>query len=260
MKEKDIIGLKFERLTVIEEVNPHVYPSGKKRRKFLCKCDCGNFKEVMINDLVQGHTKSCGCLNQEKRSQRRFKDLTGKTFGLLTVIKRVGTQYHAKNASYPTYLCQCQCGNFKIVNAQYLRDGSTKSCGCIFSIGEVKCKEFLLKNNIKFSEQVSFNDLISPNGFKLRFDFGIFDDLNNLKVLIEYQGPQHKYDIDFGRWNREITDQIKKKYCINKNLPLEEIWFNEDVELRLNQICSKYLHANSVPSVVKNNEGATTIP
>lgn len=33
---------------------------------WLCRCDCGNLKEISGNSLLTGLTKSCGCLNREK--------------------------------------------------------------------------------------------------------------------------------------------------------------------------------------------------
>ena len=48
----------------------------KGKTIYLCKCDCGNFKEVKRNSLVVGHTKSCGCLPKKgnlKHGQRRTK-------------------------------------------------------------------------------------------------------------------------------------------------------------------------------------------
>ena len=54
-------------------------------------------------------------------------DLTGQKFGRLTVLER------AENASNGRvqWKCKCDCGNIAIVQAQYLRSGDTKSCGCL---------------------------------------------------------------------------------------------------------------------------------
>lgn len=62
-------GEKFGKLTIIEEVEPHVYPNGKTRRKFLCKCECGNEVEVLLKLLKNGSTKSCGCYQKEITSK-----------------------------------------------------------------------------------------------------------------------------------------------------------------------------------------------
>ena len=58
----DLRGRKFGRLTVIERI-------GTKNRKSVweCKCECGNTKEVVSNNLISGNTKSCGCLKYSKK-------------------------------------------------------------------------------------------------------------------------------------------------------------------------------------------------
>ena len=53
-------------------------------------------------------------------------DLTGQTFGKLTVIQRVGSD---KKRSQ--WQCRCECGNEVTLPASYLTTGDTKSCGCI---------------------------------------------------------------------------------------------------------------------------------
>lgn len=62
MKQKDIIGKKFGRLTVIKF--SHI-DKNKKHRYFICKCNCGNTKTICSYRLKYGYTKSCGCLRKE---------------------------------------------------------------------------------------------------------------------------------------------------------------------------------------------------
>jgi hypothetical protein len=70
-----------------------------------------------------------------------FKDLTGKKFGRLTVIKRdYNTIY--KNDTY--WLCKCDCGKEVSVCRGNLKSGNTRSCGCLHS--EIISK-ILRKNN-----------------------------------------------------------------------------------------------------------------
>lgn len=54
-------------------------------------------------------------------------DLTGKKFGRLTVIKRTGSN----EGKRIIYLCKCECGKEKIIRGDNLRNGKTKSCGCL---------------------------------------------------------------------------------------------------------------------------------
>lgn len=59
-------------------------------------------------------------------------DLTGQRFGRLTVVRR------AENYVSPTgksrhlrWDCICDCGNKCTVNGDFLKEGRTKSCGCL---------------------------------------------------------------------------------------------------------------------------------
>lgn len=56
---KDITGQRFGRLTAIKRIE------GKKPTYWLCECDCGNRKEIQLNNLTTGNSKSCGCLSKE---------------------------------------------------------------------------------------------------------------------------------------------------------------------------------------------------
>jgi hypothetical protein len=60
---KNLTGQVFGRLTVL-------YYTGKAKRKaqWQCTCDCGTEVTVSLCHLTSGHTRSCGCLNQETRT------------------------------------------------------------------------------------------------------------------------------------------------------------------------------------------------
>lgn len=53
-------------------------------------------------------------------------DMTGQKWGLLTIIKRAENDAYGK----AQWLCQCECGNKKIINGSSIRKGLTISCGC----------------------------------------------------------------------------------------------------------------------------------
>ncbi len=74
-KSKEIIGLKFGRLTIIKELEPQYLESGLKKRMVLCKCDCGNETVVNYYELSRNNksTKSCGCLSKEIASKNITK-------------------------------------------------------------------------------------------------------------------------------------------------------------------------------------------
>ena len=59
-KPRNLVGNKYGRLTVKSRAE-----SNTRRTKWLCLCDCGNEKVVSGENLMSGHTKSCGCLLRE---------------------------------------------------------------------------------------------------------------------------------------------------------------------------------------------------
>ena len=71
-------------------------------------------------------------------SNEYFIDLTGQRFGRLVVLERAENDKRG-NAKW---LCQCDCGNKKIIMGQSLRAGKTRSCGCLLS----ECSKIRLSN------------------------------------------------------------------------------------------------------------------
>lgn len=54
------------RWTIIERAEDYVYPSSKKTAiRYACICKCGTKKIVHKSHLLNGSSKSCGCLNRE---------------------------------------------------------------------------------------------------------------------------------------------------------------------------------------------------
>lgn len=55
-----------------------------------------------------------------------LSDLTGQTFGRLTVVELVGVDRHRKRR----WRCRCECGSEVQPTTSDLRSGHTASCGC----------------------------------------------------------------------------------------------------------------------------------
>lgn len=62
-----LVGKRFGRLVVLEDLGS--VRTGKKsyRRNVKCLCDCGNTTIVARSHLVTGHTQSCGCYQRDIR-------------------------------------------------------------------------------------------------------------------------------------------------------------------------------------------------
>jgi hypothetical protein len=117
---QDLSGQHFGRWTVrayAERRGPHHY--------WACICDCGMEKAVAQNSLKKGLSTSCGCLKRELAG-RRLQDLTGQRFGRLVVIGR--TENRGRET---VWNCRCDCGNETSVFATALKQGLTRSCGCL---------------------------------------------------------------------------------------------------------------------------------
>lgn len=101
-KRKEIIGKRFGRLIVKEYVSIS---------KWLCECDCGEKTIVYGSNLVNGHTKSCGCL--------KGQGIIGRKIDQLTVVRKLDND---------VYLCQCDCGNTREVSYKFLMSGAYMNC------------------------------------------------------------------------------------------------------------------------------------
>jgi hypothetical protein len=59
-----------------------------------------------------------------------FIDLSGRVFGLLTVIGRNPVSLKRHNAVFARWDCRCACGKTVAVLTNNLKTGHTQSCGC----------------------------------------------------------------------------------------------------------------------------------
>ena len=127
----DLTGQTFGRLTVIERGEDHVSRCGAKKVRWRCKCTCGNETLVVSAALRLGNTKSCGCLHDEGR-QDALIDLTGMTFGRLTVIERGPDYITPKGVHESQWWCNCSCGkpDRVLISGKGMKQGRVKSCGC----------------------------------------------------------------------------------------------------------------------------------
>lgn len=123
MRVSDLRGKRFGKLIVVSLCNKRAKGGGAR---WLCKCDCGNEKEICAHSLVRGLTKSCGCNYRCKVRSKKIIELKGKVFGLWTVLEEAG---RTKNKQVK-WLCECSCGAKRNVTASDLISGKSKSCGC----------------------------------------------------------------------------------------------------------------------------------
>lgn len=88
-------------------------------------------------------------------------------------------------------------------------------------------------------------------------DFALMKN-NNPLAFIEYQGSQHYIDFgQFGKQQREETDEMKINYCETKHIPLFEIRYDEEIAPAVQKILSTL---KLIPCQADTaSEGVTTI-
>lgn len=131
----DLSGKIFNRWTVVKrghtDKNDNTY--------WHCICDCGVEREVSGKSIINDMSTSCGCLKKEKAIERlkgkptgKIEDLSGRQFDQWTVINLAQDGCHTDNGcSSVMWNCVCFCGTAKTVSGQSLKNGSSRSCGCL---------------------------------------------------------------------------------------------------------------------------------
>lgn len=128
---RDYTGQHIGNVTVLRKVESKTIKRGTRLSVWEVQCDCGKLFTADSGRLYR-KTINCGC--------RRKHDLTGQKFGKLRVIKEIGLrpQGHKANKKRTEnnyyWECLCDCGNPVEVNGEYLKEGSTRSCGCLKKI------------------------------------------------------------------------------------------------------------------------------
>ena len=233
-KMVDITGQTFGKLTVIS-------CAGKidgRRYYWNCKCECGNEKQVLGTALRSGNTKSCGCGKYDGikkynlQQSENNKIPVGTRFGKLIIIEDIGLKPHVEGHNRRWYKCQCDCGNFKEVMGNSLKEGHISSCGkCNFnSKGEYQIATLLEENNILYQNDMVLPELYQETGRRLRFDFILFDEDYVTPIrMIEFDGRQHIKGPE-AIWNKsdpietiKERDNIKNQFCLSHGYPIVRI-------------------------------------
>lgn len=178
---KSLLNQKFERLLVID------FASVDKHQKCVwkCKCDCGKIKNVNGGALIQGETKSCGCLQKDIMHNMHFIDITNnqQKFGKLTAKKYL---YSKKNNNI--WKCLCKCGKFTKISYSHFVSEHIKSCGncCEYRNG-IKTSFIALDLHQKLIE-AGYPTQDKYHNYKTKSGYYIDIALSSLKIAIEYDG------------------------------------------------------------------------
>lgn len=167
---------------------------------------------------------------------RQIINLVGQKFGKLTVLNLNKNDYINKNGRhFKQWDCVCDCGNITSVVINNLTNGHTHSCGCIDSVGESIIGRILSKYNILYIKEYTFPNCKDVH--VLPFDFGIINNDNSIKALIEYDGLQHFKKVRFNGITDKKADEmfvkckehdiIKNNFCMENKIPLLRIKYTQ---------------------------------
>jgi very-short-patch-repair endonuclease len=190
------------------------YIKSNKKVKIVCK-NHGEFEITPNHHIRGGGCSKCSC-----NHKYNINDLI-KIF-----INLYGDKYEYDFSDYKNIRSKItvKCKNhsyFETTGVILLNGYGCSSCGKK-SIGEERISNYLIKNNIVYQKQKSFNGCIYVN--KMQFDFF----LPHKNICIEYDGKQHFEPIEyFGGYDsfesQKKKDSIKNKFCMENNLKLIRI-------------------------------------
>jgi hypothetical protein len=146
----------YGKLTIIEETDSKITPSGEKKRQFILKCECGTLVNRSSSYLNKGKSWHCGCVTKErifkkeeekrirlenyykrllesqenkrikeqKKKEPKRKYFVGSVKGKLTILSISDDKWEIR-----TILCKCECGVIK--EMLYRNIYNVNSCGCL---------------------------------------------------------------------------------------------------------------------------------
>lgn len=214
------------------ELISNSYISLKSKLTFRCmKETCKEQFEMSMDDLLY---KNCSCPYCSGHWVGKSNCLANKMPEIAKYWNNVKNEISAYEitcgSSSQKYWWICdQCG-YEWESTVLNKKNSNTCPNCTRSVGEGLVYKYLKKNNYFFDDEYPFNDLLSPYGNPLRFDFAVFTDenLSDLFCLIEFDGEGHYSNKPFGNISYIRTkqnDKLKDLYCTRNNIKLIRIPF-----------------------------------
>lgn len=217
------IGETINRLTVCDRG-----PNGKgQKSRVICKCDCGNYTMVNLQDFRSGKVKSCGCLykDTDRKYSKDYSLEENNTNPFYEYVSPSNEKWEWSHQIVWNIKCR-KCGNMYLgIPTELISNKRTHGmnpCDCWkqHSVGVQKIINILTKNDIPFELEKKFDTCLSPKGNPLPFDFY----LPTQNTLIEFDGEQH-FKISFGQSEEKLIlqkqyDKIKTEWCLRNNISL----------------------------------------
>lgn len=197
-------------------------------------------KHGVYQQRPQHHLAGHGCNKCARESVTDSSRLTKETF-INKATKTHGNKYDYSLLNFDMVnsnndKVDILCYKHGAFNQSIRHHLSGSGCPvCKESKGEAIISKYLTENNIKHIRQHRFKDCKYKK--PLPFDFY----LPNHNTCVEYQGEQHFRPTT--HWGGETEfknvvkrDKIKMEYCLDNNIPLIKINYNDDIINKLSSL------------------------
>lgn len=223
----------FDNLIIkFNETHNNKYGYGESFKSFInmkspISINCPNHGE--FDQLSHNHKQGKGC-------PKCKDDHIGFEFFITESTEKHNKYYDYSLVNYinmknkVTIICPNH-GEFRQTPSNHLQG---KGCyKCNRSHGERMVSKLLQINKIKYISEKTFENLVSDNNHKLRFDFY----LPELKCCVEYDGVQHFKPNEFFGGEESFdkvkrNDNIKNIFCVDNKIKLIRIpYYLNDIEI-----------------------------
>lgn len=192
---ENFTGVKFGELSVeYLDKDRYIYNSKnnrKHRQYWICKCSCGKYTSVDIQELKSGKTKTCGlcCTIKEYLIREYGKEWMMKCWSSKNTIDP--SKYSYKSEKY-AYLKCIDCGTENKI--RFNSFVANKSLGCVCGDGQSYPTKImgslLMQLSLDFETEYSPKWAIDEQGKQRRYDFYI----PSKNLIIEMDGGWHYTD------------------------------------------------------------------
>lgn len=106
----------------------------------------------------------------------------------MTVIKRVEDYVSPKKQHHAQWLCICDCGNQVVVKGEHLKNGNTKSCGCLNSEAVVQRNKDYCKKYNTYNLSGEYGIGFTTKGEEFYFDLEDYDSIKDYCWYLDKDG------------------------------------------------------------------------